>query len=211
MKIDKPRIDEGMEQRSFHDIFLEEDPELSYCIVRDAEFTNDALYRARFSNVIMGNCSFIGSDFEGIDLLDARFENCDFSNVNMRKSSIHRVEFVNCKLLGADITESSLGNVHFDESIMNMTMFGNSKLEKIHFDESQLKSTDFFDIKHKKVIFDGCNLNDANFQDVKMKGIDISTSEFDELTVSMALLNGCIVSNYQAMYFAKLLGLQIKE
>ncbi|MBQ0139231.1 MAG: pentapeptide repeat-containing protein [Kurthia sp.] len=211
MKLDKPRIGEGLEQRPFEDIFLEEDPELTYCIVCNAEFTSDVLHRARFSNMVMRNCSFIGSELEGIDVVDVRFENCDFSNTTMRKASIHRAEFINCKLLGADITEASLGNVQFEECNMNMSMFGNGKLERVYLTNTSLKSADFFAIKHKFLVFDQCKINDCNFQDVKLKGIDISTSEFDELTVTIELLKGCIVSNYQAIYFAQLLGLLIKD
>ena len=68
-----------------------------------------------------------------------------------------------------------------------------------------------FDCKLKKVEFDSCSLDEANFDQTSLKGIDISSSTFDTLTVSVNDLRGCKVSPYQAIQFASLLGLIIKD
>ncbi|GEK33557.1 pentapeptide repeat-containing protein [Kurthia sibirica] len=211
MKIDTPKVHNDLELRSFQDILLEEDAELAHCLIKDALFENERLERPRLSNMIIKGSSFVQSDFEGIDVVDTRFENCDLSNVNMSKSSIHRVEFINCKLLGVNMTESSIGNVNFQDSIANMAMFADSKLEKVIFNNTQLQNADFYSCKFKKVDFDSCNLNEASFQDTSMKGIDISTSTFDDLTISIETVKGCTISSYQAIHFSRLMGLIIKD
>ncbi|HLR88214.1 MAG TPA: pentapeptide repeat-containing protein, partial [Atopostipes sp.] len=62
-----------------------------------------------------------------------------------------------------------------------------------------------------EVVFDLCNIDSINFRETSMKNTDISTSEFNSIMVSMENLKGCTVSRYQAVYFATLLGLKIKE
>jgi len=63
----------------------------------------------------------------------------------------------------------------------------------------------------KNVELQKCDLDGANFDQTSLKGIDISSSAFDTITVSIESLKGCKVSSYQAIQFATLMGLIIKE
>lgn len=57
-----------------------------------------------------------------------------------------------------------------------------------------------------QLIISGCNIDGANFEQTSLKGIDISTSTFNTLNVSMDELKGCKISSYQAIQFAVLMG-----
>ncbi|WP_318263861.1 hypothetical protein [Peribacillus simplex] len=59
--------------------------------------------------------------------------------------------------------------------------------------------------------FETCRLNEVNFSRTPLKGIDISSSTFQRITVSPEDLKGCEVSPDQAIVFAAMLGLKIKE
>ncbi|WP_342670991.1 hypothetical protein [Peribacillus loiseleuriae] len=50
-----------------------------------------------------------------------------------------------------------------------------------------------------------------NFARTSLKGIDISSSTFQRLNVSLEDLDGCEVPSEQAIGFAAILGLKIKE
>ena len=50
-----------------------------------------------------------------------------------------------------------------------------------------------------------------NFAGTPLKGIDISSSTYQSLSVSLEDLTGCEVSPEQAIGFAAMLGLKIKE
>jgi uncharacterized protein YjbI with pentapeptide repeats len=60
-------------------------------------------------------------------------------------------------------------------------------------------------------MFATCDLNESNFEGTKLSGVDISTCTFNQLNVSIADLGGCVVSEEQAIGFARLIGLEIKE
>ena len=62
-----------------------------------------------------------------------------------------------------------------------------------------------------KIMFTACDLNEASFEGTKLSGVDISTCTFNQLNVSIADLAGCVVSEEQAIGFARLMGLKIKE
>ncbi|GIN61815.1 hypothetical protein J27TS8_18080 [Robertmurraya siralis] len=59
--------------------------------------------------------------------------------------------------------------------------------------------------------FHECQLEGANFSETSLKGVDISTSTFEQLIIDMKDMRGCKVSTYQALQFASLLGLIIKD
>ena len=211
MKIIPPKITAQLESKRFSDIFYEEDPILEMCTVSGSEFMDSFLERPRFYHMEFDHCLFTNTDFSQLEVVDVRFKNCDFSNADLSKASIHRAEFINCKLLGTSLPESAIHHVTFQDCILNLATFGFSKLENIHFVHSQLQGTDFYQCKFKHLAFDTCDLNEANFEQTPLNGVDLSTSYFETLTVSMDDLKGCQVSTYQALRFSTLMGLIIKE
>ncbi|WP_453890453.1 hypothetical protein [Virgibacillus necropolis] len=54
-------------------------------------------------------------------------------------------------------------------------------------------------------------MDEANFARTPLKGIDISNITFSSLNVTLEDLKGCEVSPDQAIGFATMLGLKIKE
>src|SRR5690625_3016501 len=146
-----------------------------------------------------------------IDLTDVVFENCDLSNADFMGANIHRVEFRDCKMLGINLSESSLRNVLFDHCILNLSAFGFSSLRQVRFDDCSLKNADCYECKFTKVSFDQSDLNDVNFFNTPLKGIDLSPAQFERLSVSLEDLAGCEVSKDQAIGFAAMIGLKIKE
>ena len=56
-----------------------------------------------------------------------------------------------------------------------------------------------------------CNLDAVSFDETPLKGVEIKTSEFESMTVSMKELDGCVVSSMQAIQFAAMLGLDIHD
>lgn len=211
MKMDAPRISRELPRKGFKEIFYEEDFSLETCEVVDSVFDNEVIDKIRLYDVVIKDCSFIQTDFGRADMTDVIFDGCNLSNAVLRKSSIHRVVFRNCKLVGVDFSESGFGNVGIEDSVLNLAAFGESKLEKVIFKNTALKGTDYFNCKLKNVEFQECLLDGANFSDTSLKGIDIRTSTFDELLVDLKDLRGCKVSSYQAIQFASLMGLVIKD
>ena len=212
MKIERPRISKKLEERNFHDIFLDEDLLLEVCIVNNSVFENEIVGRIQIENAIIKNCRFSNTDFGRSDFMDVVFENCDFSNVDLSQSSIHRIEFKGCKFVGTNFPACSFGNVVFEESVINLASFFESKLKKVLFDRVIARNTYFYNCKFNSAVeFQSCNLDESNFYNTSLKGVDISSSTFDSLIISFDELKGCKVSPSQAIYFASLMGLVIQD
>jgi uncharacterized protein YjbI with pentapeptide repeats len=81
----------------------------------------------------------------------------------------------------------------------------------MRFENCLLRNADFYEAKFNKLEFKDCDLNDANFTGTRLKGVDLSTCKFNHLNLSLDSVAGCIVSADQAIGFARLLGLEIKD
>ncbi|MBY0134323.1 hypothetical protein H0177_29410 [Bacillus cereus] len=54
-------------------------------------------------------------------------------------------------------------------------------------------------------------MHQSNLAGVVLKGVDLSTCLFDNITISLGKLQGCIISTEQAIGFSKLLGVIVKD
>ncbi|WP_257348741.1 pentapeptide repeat-containing protein [Pseudalkalibacillus decolorationis] len=180
-------------------------------IVNDCEITGESIEKLCFEKVVFKNVTFQDVSFRFNDLTDVVFDKCDLSNADFGDAIVHRVEMKECKMLGMNLSGSTLRNVLFDECIGKLAAFGYSDCKNVKFQASYLCNADFYEAKFKNVAFDQCDLNEANLSGTILKGIDLSTCSFEKLTISIEKLEGCIISNEQAIGFAKALGLVIKE
>ncbi|PIB40731.1 quinolone resistance protein, partial [Pseudomonas sp. 2588-5] len=54
-------------------------------------------------------------------------------------------------------------------------------------------------------------LDSSNFAETSLDGIDFTTCEFDNITISFDKLAGCIVTSEQAIGFSKAFGIVISD
>jgi uncharacterized protein YjbI with pentapeptide repeats len=113
--------------------------------------------------------------------------------------------------MGSDFSRANLKNVVFKDSILTLSILGETKLSHVIFNHSILQSANYFGAKFNKIGFEKCDINNIDFSNTVLDGIDISTCTFERINVSAGNLRGFIVSPEQAVIFATLLGLKIKE
>ena len=65
-------------------------------------------------------------------------------------------------------------------------------------------------VKLKKTIFSKCNLSESDFTKTSLNNLDLSDCEINQITIYPDDLKGCILNEYQAFSFIKLLGIRIK-
>lgn len=211
LKIEQPRIPYKLEEGSFRTIYEDEDFNLRNCLILDDSLEGEAINSPIFTQVIFENMNLINVSFENVELTDVIFKNCDLSNANFTEGSLFRVEFKGCKLLGIDLSNASLRHVTFEKSILDMSACGYSRFQQVQFVDCSLKDADLYECEFKHVEFKQCDLDEVNFAGTALKSIDLSSSSIGKLVVSVEDLTGCIVSSEQAIGFAALLGLVIKE
>lgn len=166
--------------------------------------------RWSFDDVVFKNVSFTG-EFRGVEFVDVLFETCDFSNVNFQNASFYRCEVMDSKLTGVDFANANLSHALFESCDGKYGNFSFSGMKEVDFFNCNLTDSDFFECLFKEVRFSTCKLDNSNFSETDLRGIDLSTSTYERIEVSLPKIVGCIVSKEQAIGFARVLGLTIKE
>lgn len=180
-------------------------------LIENCSISGEQTNRLIIEQVIFKNVVFEQVSFSHIELTDVRFINYDLSNADFTEAIIHRVTFEGCKMLGIILADTTLGNVLFQACQGHLSSFGFANMTHVYFDACFLEQSDFYECTFKQVQFEQCRLNDTNFAGTSLKGIDLSTSVFEHLQITLNELAGCTVTPDQALGFAKALGIVIKE
>ena len=167
--------------------------------------------RLSFDDVRFKDVSFSSSELRATEFVDVVFDTCDFSNVNFQNAVFHRCEFINSKLTGADFANAKIGHTLFNECDGRYINFSFSGMKEIDFTKCNLMDGDFYECGFKEVRFSICKMDDINFSETDLNGVDLSDNTYKRIEVSLPKIAGCIVSQDQAIGFARVLGLTVKE
>ncbi|MCA1055760.1 pentapeptide repeat-containing protein [Rossellomorea aquimaris] len=211
IKIENPKLPTDLKRAQFEDLYYEEDPSLMDCEVKNAFVEGENIEKLELSRVSFKGIRLLSSTFSRADVADVIFEGCDLSNTRFDEGILHRVAFKDCKLLGLDLSKAHLKDVTFDNCIMDVSSFIETMTNKVRFERSRMHSANFYECDMKRTAFEQCDLNDIDFTVTNLNGVDISSSFFERINVEAANVKGCIVSPQQAVSFASLLGLKVKE
>ena len=99
----------------------------------------------------------------------------------------------------------------FDECEGRYSNFSFSGMKEVDYANSNLADSDFYECTFKEVRFSKCKMDNINFSETDLKGVDLSDSTYERIEVTLPNIAGCIVSKEQAIGFARVLGLTVKE
>lgn len=206
-----PVLPKELEQQSFEEKFDNEDPYIEYAYFKNDVLTLQDKKNVEFRSVRFEKVRFIGTSLSHAYFRDCIFDHCELVNIELTESALKRVLFKECRMNGASFAESFLEDVQFEDSMMNLAAFGYAKQKRVGFLNCQLKEADFYENNWKQILFKECELSGVGFTGTSLNKIDLSTSNFDQITVDLENLRGAIVNQEQALDFLQLLGLTIKE
>mgnify|MGYP005852902427 CR=1 FL=1 len=210
-KITKPKVIGEIRNVAFEDVYDETDPYIERVIIQDCSIDTIAAESVEFIEVIFRNVRFEQVSISKMYLRDVIFEKCDLSNVQFEEATLQRVVFENCQMTGINLSDGRLENVSFLQCNLQFAMFGYNKQKLVAYQDCLLKQTDMYENVLNKVKFETCELTGINFSHTALNGIDLSNSVFDQMTVGINNLKGCIVNQEQAQALSLLLGLVVKE
>lgn len=209
-KRQKPKLSAEHEQIRCNDVWSRDG------FIEKARIEGGAMLDAEGERLVFDDCvlkdvSFASSTWRGTEFVDVRFETCDFSNAQMENVMFHRCEIIDSKMTGVDMANSNLGHVLIERCDVRYANFNFSRMKEVEFKESGLEDSDFYECDFKVVRFKECKLNNANFSETDLSGVDLSANTYDRIEVTLPKIAGCIVSKEQAVGFARVLGLTVKE
>lgn len=208
--IHEPKLSKQHEQMKIDQIWEEEESYLEGVQFTGGLFQNGST-SLHFQNVLFKHIRFSGADLSEMQFTDVVFDTCDFSNAQLQHAQFHRCSFKGVKLTGADFSHVRLTHVIVEQSDAQYSDFSLSHMKFAAFHEVDLTNANFFGCQFKDVNFVKNILHDASFIETDLANIDLSTNQYDRIEVTIEKLQNCIVSKRQAIGFARLLGIQIKE
>jgi len=160
-------------------------------------------------------CEFRHVTFEGNGrgsrFTDVIFQNCDFSASVFDESYFCRCLFENCRLLGTSLVRASFRDVTIRESVMDYANLSGSSLNSVRMEHSRLAEAAVSMCTLKQIVFRECNLSRCELADTKLAGVDFSDSDISGIMVKPSDLKGVTVNRDQAVVFAALLGIHVKD
>lgn len=109
------------------------------------------------------------TDFSGVNLEGAVFDNVDLSSSSFADSNLTDVKFINCDLTSVDFNRANLVECAFTDSVLNGTDFSYGTVDYCNFADADLA---------------GAILRDTDFtnSDFSMS-MNLNASRFDDTTV----------------------------
>jgi uncharacterized protein YjbI with pentapeptide repeats len=210
-KVLKPRLIKGIEKRTLEIDLLEEEDVISEGYISDYTFDIEEAYKISFEGVVFERVDFNGMRIDSLELTDVRFINCDLSNCTFMGSIIHRVEFEDCKMMGLSLNDSTLQNVSINNCNGRFALFNFIRMKNTIFNKSNFENCNIQSGKLDKVAFTETYFTQGQMSGTSLKDMDISSCYFDGVGLRPEDIKSAIVSPMQAVEFAKLLGVIIKE
>ncbi|WP_067837975.1 pentapeptide repeat-containing protein [Amphibacillus sediminis] len=210
-KILKPNLSTIERISDFESVYCVENPIIEDVIIEDCSIGKEVEKGLEIRDAILRRVNLDGFSCEKLYLRNVRFEKCFLTNAQLEEITMDRVEFINCQLTGVLMPDSRLNHVWFSNCNMQLVGMGYSQQKNVHYQECLLRQADFYLNQWKNVVLNQCDLTGANLAQTKLAGIDISRSSFDNITIGIDDLKGCIVNEEQARAFSRLLGLVVRS
>ena len=207
----KPQIPKSLERLDIANNPIKDEDFFTMGIISESYVDGQRAEKVIFENIVFENVVFTDSYFENIELTDVKFINCDLSNIDLRGAIIHRTEFIDCKIIGASFIDGTFRNVLFSNCNLNYSLFGFSDLKQVGFSQCLLNSADFQNSKFLNVRLRENIMKQIQLSGVELRDIDFSTCDIEGIGARIEDLSGAIIANTQAIVFAGLLGLKIRD
>ena len=106
------------------------------------------------------------TDFSGITLEGAVFDNADLSSSSFADAHLTEVKFLGCDLTSVDFNRANLVECGFNESVLNGTDFSYATVDYCNFADADLAGGILRDADLSNSDFSACeNLNASRFDD----------------------------------------------
>ena len=147
----------------------------------------------------------------GIRITKSEFDTVDAANADMSNSSWRSIRAKDSRLTGTQINFGHLSEVVFQRCQMNHLQLQECTLKNVRFEGCDLRGAYFNSSRMNGTVFEGSNLTGADFTQADLTGCDFRRAIIEGIRIAPEQLHGVIVTPDQAMYLARIMGLDIRE
>ena len=161
------------------------------CIVdlSSADFSNTVLNNYIFEKIVLKHVNFLGSNLNGIFIIDSNisisnFNKSNLENMSFSGSSINRCTFNKSNLSSTYFDGAKITNSYFNNSIMKYATFSLAKIKRSKFIESDLHygefdGTEIYSSQFDKSVFENSVFSQSNVCFSRFHSSNLKNANFD--------------------------------
>lgn len=168
----------------------------------------------KVSDVTLDRCTVLAGVGSQSEWLDCTFKGLNLANQDWRQSVVYRCRFQDCQLLGTDFNNAVWKAVVVTQCRADYANWGGATLTAGNWQRTSLREASFQALTvHRGLIFAACDLKRANFWGTALAGVNLTTSEIDQLEIDPdpQHLRGLILDPLQAATILATLGVRFSE
>lgn len=165
-------------------------------------------------NVQLSRCLLDRTRLENapaIRVTNSSLETIDAANANLESSTWLRSAIAGSRFTGAKLNNAYLKDVTLEGCTMRLAQIQHIRGERLRFEHCDLRGAFFNGSEIPGVVFEACDLSGADFSGASIEGADLRRSRIEDIRVAPEQLRSVIVSSDQAIYLARLIGLDVRE
>ncbi len=147
----------------------------------------------------------------GVQVRQCNWNTVDAANADMERSGWRDTEIIDSRFTGARLNSSHITRCAFVRGKMNLLQCQMATLQGVRFEDCDLRGAFFNRTTMAGTVFVGSNLSRADFSGAGIAGCDFRRANIEDIRVAPEQLTGVIVTADQALYLARLFGLDIQE
>jgi len=159
---------------------------LSYAILRKADFSSTSLSETTMHNANFTNASFVDISIESeypfvaekVDLSGANFIECDLRNLNLKRYFLK-----GCNLSKSNLIDMDLSNISFESINLSGAKIVRANLSNANLTKATLKNVDL-----SQANLNYAQFNDSDCEEINLNKADLSYSCFFKANMSRANL-----------------------
>lgn len=141
----------------------------------------------------------------------SHLEVVDAANANLDESGWRDVRVHESRFTGAQINFAHMIRTVFDTSLMDHCQLQECTLKGVSFLNCDMRGAYFNGSQMQGTVFEGSNLAGADFSRAVISKCDFRRTNIEDIRIAPDQLRGVIVTPDQALYLARLLGLDVRE
>ena len=152
-----------------------------------------------------------GKRVEEFDVRASQLVSIQELNFKPAKTYLYNSEIKSCRFIKGEFTDGVIDRVEWRDCDLTGVSFYDSKIASCEFNICKLGSSNWRNTTIRKLTISGSDLREADFSGSDIKDLDIRGCRIEAIKIPTDMYKYITIDRTQAIYFASLSGLNIKD
>ncbi len=159
-------------------------PDLSGCILKDANLSEANLRSVNLSNAILRSADLSRADLQGASLIGAGLNDADLSGADLRDANLR-----DANLSNADLANAWFSYASFSGAYLPFANLSGADLSDANLSNANLSGADLSDAILSDAILSNANLSNADLSGADLSSVNLSNTNLTDTNLSNVNLN----------------------